>query len=395
VFKTRDGLYVPTFDLRSAFADLEPSEGGYARGFSTEGDVLTQTIDGRDLNDMWTEFQASLQAWNAGRTRLVSALTFPVNQPIEDVPQLAMDDFEEASEFGEPKGISQGAFFSLGYDFKWYDIGARFTWKFLAEATTAQVEAVHNQVLEADNRNVFQKVLKAIFNNVNRVANIRGNNYNVYPFYNNDGTVPPAYKTNTFLGTHQHYVTSGAATVDAGDLDQLETLLTEHGYGAVNGSTLILLVNRAQLTTIRNFRVATGSSYDFIPAQGQPPWLLATNTGGAVFPQGSGTPATINGLNVVGRYGPWLVVEEAYIPAGYMIAFATGGEQNANNPVGVREHQNTGLRGLRLVKGRQADYPLVDSFYNRGFGTGIRQRGAGAVMQITVSATYTIPTAYV
>jgi hypothetical protein len=387
---TPSGLDVVKYDLRTAFA----TERALARGYNEEGSVLTQTIDGRDLNEVWSEFQQALQAWNDGRTKLVSALTFPVSQPVEDVPQLAMEDFEEASEYGEPKGISGGGYFSLGYDFKWYDIGARFTWKFLAEASSAQVEAVHNQVLEADNRNVFQKVLKAIFNNVNRVADIRGNNYNVYAFYNNDGTTPPAYKSNTFASTHQHYVTSGAGTVDSGDLDQLETLLTEHGYGAVNGSTLILLVNRAQLTTIRNFRVATGASFDFVPASQQPPWLLPTNTGGVVFPQGSAIPSQVNGLDVSGRYGPWLIVEEAYVPAGYMVAFATGGELNANNPVGIREHQNPGLRGLRLVKGRQADYPLVDSFYNRGFGTGIRQRGAGAVMQITASGTYTIPAAY-
>lgn len=390
------GLLIPTYDLRSAFADADPDIlGAFARGTNTEGDVLTQTIDGRDLNEMWLEFQQALQAWNTSRSRLVSALTFQVNQPIEDVPQIAMDDFEEASEFGEPKGITGGGFFSLGYDFKWYDIGARFTWKFLAEANASQVESVHNQVLEADNRNVFQKTLKAIFNNVTRVANIRGNNYNVYPFYNADTTVPPPYKTGVFSTGHNHYLASGAATVDAGDLFEMETALTEHGYGAINGSQMILLANRQETTVMRNFRVATGAAYDFIPASGQAPWLLPTNVGGVVFPQGNGVPSTINGLDVIGRYGPWLIVEEAYIPAGYMVGFATGGENNANNPVGIREHQNAGLRGLRLVKGRSADYPLVDSFYNRGFGTGIRQRGAGVVMQIRATGSYAIPAAYV
>lgn len=393
--RSASGLDVVTYDLRSAFGSIDPDlVNAFANGYNTEGDVLTQTIDGRDLNEMWRELQQALDAWNVGRSRLVSALTFPVTNPIEEVPQLAMDDFEEASEYGEPVGIRGGDYFSLGFDFRWYDIGARFTWKYLAEATAAQVESVHNMVLEADNRNVFSKVLKAIFNNVNRTADIRGNAYNVYPFYNNDGTTPPDYKTNTFASTHQHYVTSGGATVTSANLDTLETLLTEHGYGAINGSTLILLVNRTQLTTIRNFRVATGASYDFIPAAGAPPWLLPTNVGGVVSPQGSGIPSQVNGLDVSGRYGPFLVVEEAYIPAGYMVAFATGGEQNANNPVGIREHQNPGLRGLRLVKGRNNDYPLVDSFYNRGFGTGVRQRGAGAVMQITAAGSYTIPTAY-
>jgi hypothetical protein len=385
-------------DLRGAFGGMAPEGGGgagMAQGYNTEGDVLTQTIDGRPLNEVWQELQQALLAWNAGRDLLVSALTFNVNTPIEEVPQLSLADFEEASEYGEPVGIRGGDYFSMGYTFKWYDIAVRFTWKYLAEATAAQVETLGNQVLEADNRLIFNAVMKQIFNNVNQVANIRGNNYNVYPFYNNDGTVPPQYKNNTFTSTHQHYVTSGAATVDSGDLDQMELLLKEHGYGRQAGSTMILLVNPVQLTTIRSFRVATGSAYDFVANSGQPPWLLPAVTGGIVIPQGTPMPGTVNGLTVVGRYGSWLIVEEDYIPVGYMVGFATGGELNATNPVGIREHQNASLRGLRLVKGREPDYPLIDSFYNRGFGTGVRHRGAGVVMQVTAAGAYTIPAAYV
>lgn len=384
------------FDLVDAFNMLATSGGRAAmpQGYNTEGDVLTQTIDGRPLNEVWREIQQGLNAWNAGRQVIISALTFPVSNPIEEVPQLGFADFEEASEYGEPIGIRGGNFFSMGYDFKWYDIGVRFTWKFLAEATSDQVTALANQVFEADNRNVFNKVLKAIFNNVNRTANIRGQNYNVFPFYNADTTVPPAYKTFTFDGTHNHYITSGAATINSGDLDELELHLKHHGYGVANGSTLILMANTAQTAVIRNFRVATGASYDFIPGAGQPPWLLPTNVGGVVVPQGSGIPSSVNGLSVIGRYGPFLVVEEDYIPAGYVLAFATGGELAATNPVGLREHQNPSLRGLRLVKGREPDYPLIDSFYNRGFGTGVRHRGAGIVMQITAAGSYTIPPIY-
>jgi hypothetical protein len=254
------------------------------------------------------------------------------------------------------------------------------------------VESLNNMALEADNRLVFRKVLSAIFaGSANRTADIRGQAVNVYGFYNNDGTVPPAWKSNTFSGTHNHYITSGAATVDAQDLLDMEEHLVHHGYGSQNGSTMILLVNRAQLNTIRTFRVSTGAAYDVIPVVGGAPWLLPVNTGGVV----NGTPpGTVNGLTVSGQYGNWLIVEEDYIPAGYMLGFATGGANAATNPVGVREHQNAGLRGLRLVKGRDNDYPLIDSFYNRGFGTGVRHRGAGIVMQVTAAGSYTVPAAY-
>ncbi len=372
---------------------IVPAIAGGARGVNTAGDVLTQTIDGRSLNDIWGEFQRTLEIHNGFRRRLVDLLTFGATQAIEDVPQITGDDFEEASEFGVPKGIRGGEYFSMGYDFKWYDLAIYYTWQYLAEATSQQVESLNNMALEADNRLLFNKVLRAIFNNVTRVANIRNQNVNVYPFYNGDTVVPPTFKTYTHTAGHNHYLVSGAATVDSGDLDELETHLRHHGYSTQLGANLILLVNSAQLATIRSFRVATGASYDFIPSQGSPPFLLPAKTGGI---SGGGQPANqFAGLDVAGRYGKWLIIEEDYVPAGYMVGFATGGVLQATNPVGIREHANAGLRGLRLVKGKDNDYPLVDSFYNHGFGTGVRHRGAGAVMQIKAAGTFDIPAAYV
>lgn len=364
---------------------------GADRGYNTLGDVLTQTVDGRDLNDIWAEFGETIRLHNAERQRLIDFLTFDVAAPVEDVPQITGGDFEEASEFGVPVGIRGGEFFSLGYDFKWYDLAVRYTWMYLSEATAAQVESLHNMALEADNKLIFTKVLKAIFNNVNRTAQIRGQAVNVYPFYNNDGTTPPDYGANTFLSTHNHYLASGGATIDSGDLDTLETHISEHGYGKQQGSQLFVLVNKAQTATIRTFRVASGDQYDFIPSANQAPFLLPANTGGIANGQ---PPSQVAGMPVVGSYGPFLIIESDYIPAGYVVGFATGGIQNASNPVGLRQHAQPALRGLLQIGGKSnGDYPLIDSFYQRGFGTGVRHRGAGAVMKITAGA-YTIPANY-
>lgn len=381
------GLILPKHDLRGAFDSLLPVAG--ASGTNTQGDVLTQTADGRDLNEVWAEFQQAVGMWNESRSRVVNLLTFGVSSPIEDVPQIATGDFEEASEFGEPKGIRGGDYFQLGYDFKWYDLAVRFTWQYLAEASDAQIASLANMAFEADNRLVFTKVLRAIFNNVNRTADIRGQNVPVYPFYNADGTVPPDYKTTTFAGSHSHYLVSGGATVDSGDLDLVIEHLTHHGYGSKQNTNMLVLCNVAQINTIKGFRVATGASYDFIPSQGSPAFLTATTT---IGPEQA--PSTYQGLTVAGNYGPLLIIDEDYIPAGYMVGFATGGDANISNPVGIREHQNSALRGLRLVKGKTPDYPLIDSFYQRGFGTGVRHRGAGLVMQVKASGSYDIPAAY-
>jgi len=363
-----------------------------ARGYNASADVLTVAADGRDLNDIWTEFQSTVAIQNEERQRLVDLLTFPVSSMIEDVPQFGSEDFEEASEYGVPVGIRPTEnVLSLGYTFKWYDLATRFTWQFLSEATSQRIEAVHQGVLEADNRLVFKEVMRTLFRSTNRTTDIKGQNYNVYTFWNADGTVPPAYKANTFSGTHTHFRTSGANTIASGDLDEIADDFKSHGYGAENGSTMFALVNVTEANVIRNFRVSSGARYDFIPAQGQPGLILPDSY---QLVNGTQAPATFRGMNVIGKYGELAIIEESYVPPGYIVALVSGGAANIQNPIGIREHSNAGLRGLKLVKGTDNDYPLINSYYTRGFGTGVRQRGAGLVMQVTSSSTYAAPSQY-
>lgn len=369
---------------------------GSVGGYNTEGDVIQTTIDGVDLGNIWQEFQQTIALANAERQALVDFLSYGVSTPTVTVPQFGGgEDFEVASEFGVPRAVStQSSYFEMGFAFEWYDMAGRFTWKFLAEATSSQVESIHQAVLEADNRLVFNEVMKTLFDNTNRVADIRNRAYTVYSLYNGDGTVPPTYKTNTFDGSHSHYLVSGAATVDAGDLDDMQTHLNHHGYTASGGVDLVLMVNKEQGDTIRQFRsIANGGTakFDFIPAQGTPSFLIPRDL---VQGDTSRPPATYRGMKVLGAYGDFTIVEEDYIPAGYMVAFGTGGPQSLTNPVGIREHANTALRGLRLVKGRSNDYPLQDAYYQRGFGTGVRQRGAAVIMQVKASGTYAPPAQY-
>jgi hypothetical protein len=371
--------------------------GGMPQGYNVEADVITQTADGRDLNDLWSEFTAVVAIHNERRQTLIDLLTFPVNQVIEDVPYITGDDFEEATEFGVPKGVRTGlSYFSMAYDFKWYDIATRYTWKFLAEAGAQQVESIHQSILEADNRLVFKKVMQTLFRNTNRAATIKGQNYTVFALYNGDGTVPPEYKTNVFDGTHTHYYGTNSATLDSQDVEGMLDHLRHHGYSETNGTQFILMVNPAQGDVIRTWRVGVVSAnaqvakYDFIPSQGSPSFITP-NAQGLV---GSQPPASYRGLTVIGSYGPALVVAEEYIPAGYMTLIGSGGEGNLENPIGIREHANQALRGLRLIPGNQSTYPLIDSYYSRGFGTGIRQRGAAVVVQVVASTTYTIPSQY-
>lgn len=362
-------------------------------GFHDTRDVLvTSTTDGVDYNAMWAEFQATVTLQNAQRQVIIDFLTFDVTENIETVAQLSSAKFEKASEYGEPRGIRQKpTSFSIGYDFGWYDLAARYTWQFLADANANQVTAIHAAALDADNRLVFEIVLSALYNNVNRTANIDGLEVPVKALYNADGTVPPTYKTNTFDGTHNHYMVSGAAAIVSGDLDDISEQLRHHGYDKTNGVTQVLAVNSREGKVIRGFRQADGDTFDFIPSTSEPQDLIL-EPGQQV--SGGRPGGSYAGLHAIGKYGDILIVEDDMFPVGYIVLVGTGGPQNLNNPVGLRQHARPELRGMRLVKGRDADYPLIDSFYNRGIGSGIRQRGGSAVMQIKASGSYAPPTQY-
>lgn len=381
------------------FLGLQPGIGGGAKGYNTEGDLITQTIDGVNLNTVWRDFQASIAIRNRERQTLIDFLSYSVSQPVVTVPQFgAGDEFEEASEFGVPVGIrTEASYFQMGFPFKWYDTGIRYTWKFLADATAEQIESNHQSVLDADSRLLFKEVMRTLFRPTNRTAEIRGQAFNVYAFYNADATVPPEYKSVTHAGTHTHYLVSGAATIDSGDVDEVQNHLTHHGYSRENGVELILMVNVQEGDVIRQFRsIANGGTakFDFIPSTSQPSFLLPVDL--RVDPStATRPPGQLKGLNVIGAYGQFLIVQEEYVPAGYMVAFGTGGSENLTNPIGIREHANPALRGMRLVKGRRDDYPLQDSYYQRGFGAGIRQRGAGVIMQVKATGSYAAPPAYV
>lgn len=362
-------------------------------GYNSSADLITRTADGFDLNDLWSDYQAVVEQWNAERNRLINFLTFRVNEPIERVPVIGgSGDFQEATEYGVPIGYRPSTgYYSFGYDFKWYDLASRFTWQFLAEAPQAQLDAIANQAMDADNRLVYTKVMRRIFNNTNNLASIDGNPYNVYTFYNGSGEAPPTYKSNTFASNHNHFLASGAVTVDPGDLEAIIEHLYHHGYDGTNGYRLVLMANRVEAEKIRLFVKGTaGATYDFIPAQGTPAFFMSEDQ----RIQGGQVPAQLNGFKVTGSYGDLTIIEEDMIPAGYMIAFATGGPDSLQNPVGIREHANEALRGMRLVKGRTPDYPLIDSYYLRGMGTGVRHRGAGVVMQITTNGSYAPPALY-
>ncbi|MBT0995454.1 hypothetical protein KIN34_14295 [Cellulomonas sp. DKR-3] len=361
-----------------------------ARGYSGFADVMT-TRDGQDLNDLFAEFNAVADIQNRDQEQFLSLFTFNTTNAVESVLQTlgAASAFEKASEYGIPQ--SKRAEFStldLGADFAWYDNRWASTWRYLANATAAEVSSHANAVLQADKDLVFNTVMRTLFGNTDRTFTEGTAQITAKPFANGDGWVPPAYQGQTFDASHTHFRVSGAATIQSGDLDEIVDDFKSHGFSQENGSQIVIFVNAAEGNVINTFRVATGARSDFVPAAGSR--FFATD--GDLI--GNQVPASYAGFVVKGSYDEALVIESARIPAGYVAAMVSGGSLVSTNPIMFRQHVASGYQGLIAIPGGNAQYPLIDSYWTRGFGTGVRQRLAGLVMQVKASGSYDVPALY-
>lgn len=365
---------------------------GREQGFNERADVV-YAADGTDLNEFWNEVQSTIAMRNASRTSLIDQLTTRVTDVTSQVTVPSEVDFEEASEYGQPVGVRGGAVrLFRGYDFKFYDLAIRYTWMFIAEATQNDLQINHNLALEADKKLQFRLVMRRLFNPLNSNGGFTEKNepVTVYAAYNGDGEIPPTYKHTTFSGSHNHYLVSNSSSITPTNLSTMATALEEHGYTLQNGYRLTLLLNKQEAEIVKTFKAGTNSStYDYVPNPetfGGAIWV--PNNGQYVGGPSGRLPGEI------GTWGPFHIVEEGYIPAGYAVGIASGGPDNLGNPVGFREHSNESYRGLKVIPGQRSQYPLIDSFYRRGMGTGIRHRGALVIMQVKSSGNYQIPAAY-
>ncbi|WP_326601847.1 hypothetical protein [Rhodococcus sp. PD04] len=365
---------------------------GGDQGYATEGDVLVnQTADGVDLNAIWTQAATAMSLYNRERSALAALISYPTTNVGDAIPQqAASDNFEEASEFGEPVGLRNSPdALILGYDFKDFDLASRMTWKFLRSATAEQVQTAINSALEADNRLVTGTLLRRLFN-LTEGAN--EHLHRVFGLWNGtDGMAPPPHAGLEFPTTTSHYLASGNAAIDPGDLLDAINAVRLKGFGTSVDTRLIVLCHPNEAEEISTFRAgveANGvvSKFDFIPSDSAPAYLTAENVVGQV------APGEFGGLEVLGSYGPVWIVPSYFVPAGYFAVVATGGPNSARNPVAFRQHTNPAYQGLRIIPGRDQRYPLQDSFFQRSFGCGIRYRSAACVVQVTTDLTYTAPT---
>lgn len=318
------------------------------------------TSDFIDPNLLWQDYQDSLEDYNATSYGLVDLLTFRTTDKIFSVLQGAYE-FEDYADFTLPDSQDL-SYLEISIGLKDFDLRYAYTWARILESVQSELDGRHSAALQADTRLILKQVIRAAM--TKEGLTLQG--VTSVPFYNGDGTVPPTVKNTVFTGSHNHYLVSSTAQLQSTDLDRMEDDLYHHGFV----TNLVVMVNRLQVRTVQGLT-------NFVPSDSLNHSVLFTNLVGDPY---------------FGSYSRMAVLEEDWIPPGYLFAFsAQGGGNNAQNAIGFRESINPAARGLILQRGSNPEYPLVDSFYYRKFGVGVRQRGNGVALQVTGNSSYTSP----
>jgi hypothetical protein len=301
--------------------------------------------------------------WNQHRSALASLISFSTTNAADAVPQsIGGEFFEEATEYGIPRGIGRPDYLKLGFSFKDWDLASKFTWKALRSMSSEQATHAVQRIFEADSTLVNGSILNALFNNVARTNDY---GHTVYPVWSGDGMVPPDQLGKTFDGTHSHYLTTNSTVLDAKDIENLINHVRKHGYGTTQSARFIVLVHPDDVTTssITSWRAGveyrTGvplPKFDFISSSIAPAFLTAQHVVGET------PPPEYSGLPVLGSYAGAYVIQSYYVPKNYCAVVASAGPGSPDNPVGFREHERPEYYGLRQIPGHWQGYPLIETF---------------------------------
>src|SRR6185312_14144470 len=145
-----------------------------------------------------------------------------------------------------------------------------------------------------------------------------------------DGMHPPPFLGTQPPDTTNHYLTSGAAQIDSGDVEDLVRPVRAGGMGLPGtGQTLLLLANPVESEAVQQWKCGVESrpggpiaKHDWVPAVSAPPHYSADVL------VGQAVSGDFSGVDVLGTYGYVRLVETPYVPAGYIAVVASGGNDS-------------------------------------------------------------------
>jgi hypothetical protein len=292
---------------------------------------------------------------------------------------------------------NQGAEFDVAYPIDRFRTRAIFTPEYLLRATVADVQAVTVQALIDDFNTMFRTTLAALFDNANytfidpKDIGAGAGTLTIRRLFNADGTTGNIYMGNGRLvnmASLNHYKVSGnAAFTNSAFLLARDTLKNV----GLNGN-IILFISEDDADDVSLLSDFVGAENAFAYDNygiGRDPNITV--------PPGSETPrAIVTYPRAIGRIrNAGQVVTLPWMPSGYIFAM----DATSDRPLVVRESDLAQLRGFRLTGNDvvgdpplDGPDPILNKYWERVFGVGVRNRGNGVVVQITASGTYTAPT---
>lgn len=218
-------------------------------------------------------------------------------------------------------------------------------------------------------------------------------NHTCYGLWSNDGLTPPPYLGRTFDASHTHYLTSGSTVIDSQDIEVMLKHVTQHGYGTARGSQMSIFAHPDDVDAATRRPGEPGWSTEAVDLS-----LCTTSSRVPLCPRGSAmnrstvlSPAAdFNGLQVRGSYAGALLIQSNFVPVGYVAVVASGGPNSDLNLWPSANTRTWITKACAIFRAHWNGYPLQDSFFARGFGVGVRHRGAAVVCKITTGS-YSAP----
>lgn len=262
-------------------------------------------------------------------------------------------------------------YFDVAYPIDQWDDRLGWTALFMSYATGQQINDEFIASQERDKNTLMAALFTSLFFKANYTWEDENHGtLSIKRLLNADGTVPPRWRSNSFSGSHQHYLGTDGA-VDYDFLVSVYEHLREHGYG----SDVVLEVAPDVGTTISELD-------EFYEAQDTVDPRI--NFSNADTP----TTATVTNNRAIGRIANMEVRVNEDFQDGYGFATDVDGEP----PIAMREDPIDALRGFRIMNDTPSDqFPLTNAYMVRRAGFGIRNRVNGVCFSVNASTTYDDP----
>jgi hypothetical protein len=344
-------------------------------GFVNLKDVFGQRVDDVGVGVVNDAIDATVAEHNRQMETLLSLFVTPTTEYKIRYRTPGAARLQPLDENGRARPIKAGGYYDVAYPLQDAGTAWGYTYKAGKKMTVGEANEYLATLLTADKRWMRDHIMAALFTNAAwTFADEQHGSLTIKGLANSD-TDTYLIQAGTDAGaTDTHYLAQANAIDNSNDpFETIYSELTEHPE---NSGDVVVLVPTGLKASIQGLSA-------FYP-QADPnlsPGMATTTVRGSL---GAAVPGMVFGYH---ESRVW-ISEWKSLPAGYMVAVATGGPR----PLAMRQEPETSLQGFQRVADRN-DHPFYESQYLRIAGFGAQNR-VGAVVYRVGNGAYAIPTNY-